>query len=80
MRSSFVAQGNHGIDLRRAVSPERVAALDDSVFVETALVRSFWSSYMFTLSGRPGRPELDCLRRTPSGQPLVCRGPAAPAV
>jgi hypothetical protein len=35
----------------RAVSPNRVAGLDDSVFVETALVGSCSSSYMFTLSG-----------------------------
>ena len=38
----------------RAVSPERVAVLDASIFVETALVGSFSSSYMFTLSGPRG--------------------------
>ena len=53
MRSSLVAQGNHGIDLRRAVSPERVAALDDSVFVETALMGPFGSS---TCSPFPADP------------------------
>jgi hypothetical protein len=41
----------------RAVSPERVAGLDVSVFVETALVGSFSSSYMFTLSGPRGAPD-----------------------
>ena len=34
----------------RAVSPEPVAELDDSVFLETTLVRSFSSFYVFTLS------------------------------
>jgi hypothetical protein len=64
----------------RAVSPDRTAALDDSVFVETALVGSFSSSYMFTLSGPAEGAGLDCLRRTPSSQTQAGRGPAAPAV
>jgi hypothetical protein len=40
----------------RAVSPERVAGLDDSVFVELALMGSFSSSYIFTLSDPRRRP------------------------
>jgi hypothetical protein len=64
----------------RAVSPERVAALDDLVLVETVLVGSFSSSYMFTVSGPARGAGLDCLRRTPSGQTQAGQGPTAPAV
>jgi hypothetical protein len=41
----------------RAVSPDRVAVVEDSIFVETALVGSFSWSYMFTLSRPRGAPD-----------------------
>src|SRR5271167_969740 len=67
----------------RAVSPERVAVLDDSVFVETTLLCSFSSSYMFTLSGptRSARirlPPQHPVRPTPGRPGPRCSGSLIP--
>jgi hypothetical protein len=64
----------------REVSPVRVAVLDDLVFVKTALVGSFSSSYLFTFSSPARGAGLDCLRRTSPGRPPAVRGLVAPAV
>ncbi len=63
----------------RAESPEQVAVLDDSVFVKTALVGSFSSSYWFTFSSPARDAGLDWLRRTPLGRPPAVRYTFPPA-